>query len=210
VEGNLYDSQKNMLSGRHQGIQPGEMVGRREKGANVVTSAVPKRGGRKHSPQSRAAEYDRQWPEILKRLEEIGNIGLLAKELGVSYSSCQPMLRRRGVDVKKYMIGGSGYKKAPTAGARTPGQRIAEVAGSIQEGSQESAPTKEDQILGILMALQISISSLAAAVKALQKEPPRCQLTWEDGEAVFVCKTMEDAERMQAALFRPKIVRVAK
>jgi hypothetical protein len=60
TEGNLYDGQKNMLSQRHQGIQPGEMVGRREKGANVG------KGGQTHSKH---AEYMRRWPEILKSLQ---------------------------------------------------------------------------------------------------------------------------------------------
>jgi hypothetical protein len=210
LEGNLYDSQKNMLSYRRQGIQPGEVAGRREKGANMDTSVVPKQG-RRASPQSRTAEYDRKWPEILKRLEELGNIGLMAKELGVTYASFQPLLIRRGVDVKKYMVGGSGHKKAPPAEARTPVQRIAEVAGNIKERPQDLGPvTKEDQILGMLGALQISISSLAAVVKSLQKEPPRCKFLWENGDPVFVCETREDAHRMQDALLRHTQIRQPK
>jgi hypothetical protein len=266
LEGRLYDGQKHMLSRRRQGIQPGEMVGRREKGANVG------KGGQAHSKH---AEYMRRWPEMLKMIQEtsfeaaVGKFGIpsgtlygLLRKAGLNRqglprnSSRRPMgdwptikPAEKPVSTEKPKHGGSTFAKSvalrpvrkkaeelfrqgkqPVEVARvlaqefgaiplstlrgwrnrmepgTPAQRIAEVAGNIKE----APPTKEDQILGMLGALQISISSLAAAVKSLQKEPPRCKLTWENGDPVFVCETREDAHRMQDALLRHTQIRQPK
>jgi hypothetical protein len=88
VEGNLYDSQKNMLTQRQQGIQPGETVGRREGGANVG------KGGQTHSKH---AEYMRRWPEILKELQETSFEAAVGK-FGIPSGTLYGLLRRAGLN----------------------------------------------------------------------------------------------------------------
>lgn len=128
--GDLYDAQLNLLPGNDQLWGPRKVVLRKEK-VMAIDPMTRSENGKRPAARYSAAEYDRRFPEILKRLEELDNIGLLAKELGVTYASLQGALKKRGVDVRKYMHGkhGTWHKKevpaqpasaAPAASALDP------------------------------------------------------------------------------------------
>ncbi len=91
--------------------------------------------GRKHgvNTRERSEEYTRRWPEILKRLEELKSITGLARELGISYATCDALLKRRGVDVSQYKPGSGWHirQRAVSAGQEVEADQAAPVAAAI-------------------------------------------------------------------------------
>lgn len=85
-DGHLYDEAGNQLPRSDQVAVPGET------GRAVV----------------RKKKYDDELPQILARLETLGSIGALAREMGLAYSTCATMLKSRGVDISKYQTGRHG------------------------------------------------------------------------------------------------------
>lgn len=93
--GDLYDDEGYKMPGSDQVAVPGETG----------------RAAMKH----RNKEWDAKLPQILERLEQLGSIGLLAREMGLSYSVCHNLLKVRGVNVQKYQTGRHPRPAAPEA-----------------------------------------------------------------------------------------------
>lgn len=114
-------------------------------------------GGRS---RMRKAKYDDNWPQILQRLDELGSIGALAREMGITYSTCQGILSKRGVDVEKYK-----RKPAATAAISAPvaADPIDFVSSiPIEELLSAGAPSKGPTVLETLMRVDALLSSLGA------------------------------------------------
>ena len=87
-DGNLYDEQGFLLY--HQMVKGETGKARVEKEVTV---------------SKRSKDWDDRLPEIVKRLEELGSVGALAKELGIPYTQCANKLKVRGIDLRKYQTG---------------------------------------------------------------------------------------------------------
>jgi len=99
----------------------------------------------------------------------------------------------------------TGWKRKVIPASPPPARPAEEPPSLLEKGF-----TKEDMILTTLAELRAMVTGLQTAIKSLQKEPPRCQLTWENGEAVVVCETLEDAQRMKVAMAKVCQIRVSK
>lgn len=199
-KGRHYDSQGNLL--RNQNILPGEYTSHTEKKQTREEREVAEQN---ETPEprgryaTRTEEYNRRWPEILQKLEELGNIPGLARYLGINYATCQGLLQRRGVDVKKYQIGRGRHR-----GLRPEPVPVEKPAAPA---TRSQPPLTE--IVAEIARLRETIGLLQEEVHRLQAErQPQCQLVWENGEPIFVCETQADASRMELLLSRKIILRV--
>jgi hypothetical protein len=154
TEGNLYDSQKHMLSKRHQGIQPGEMVGRREKGAGMG------RGGSQYV-------RSRELKPVREKAEELLRQGKTPTEVGRA-------LAQESGEIPISTIGG--WKSRMKS--RMPSKQVAGIATTVSPKPGGSVPTQNkhtwlNETLALLEEMETERKDLSrkAAEIANQIEP---------------------------------------